>query len=63
MVKNLIKDLHHKGHLVVVDNFFISIPLFTSLLDVDIFIIGTVSVDRKSLPPCLTNKVENAKHE
>lgn len=63
VVKNLVKDLHHKGHLVVVDNFFTSVLLFTSLLDVGIFATGSARADRKGLPPCLINKMDNAKHE
>ena len=62
VVKDLVKDLHHRGHFVVVDNIFTSIPLFTSLLEVGVFARGTARADRKGLPPSLTNKVENAKH-
>lgn len=50
VIKELLVDLSGRGHIVTTDNFFISVPLFTKLLESGIMVIGTCRSDKKYLP-------------
>ncbi|XP_051167290.1 piggyBac transposable element-derived protein 4-like [Leptopilina boulardi] len=56
VVTNLTKDLRGSKSLVAFDNFFTSVDLVTSLLQNQIFSVGTVRVNRKGLPEIMKNK-------
>lgn len=49
-VMNLMEDYLDKHHVVVMDNFFSSVPLFTDLLERSTYACGTVRLNRKYLP-------------
>jgi hypothetical protein len=44
------QDLVGKGHIVTIDNFFTSVPLFLDLLDKGIMATGTLRGNRKYVP-------------
>jgi hypothetical protein len=50
VVKDLLRDLGGKGHIVTTDNFFTSVPLFLDLLDNGIMATGTLRGNRKYVP-------------
>jgi hypothetical protein len=50
VVMKLLKGLHEKGHCVVMDNYFCSIPLFKDLVSKRIYSTGTVRSNRIGLP-------------
>jgi hypothetical protein len=52
---NLLLGLEGKGHCVVMDNFFCSIPLFRDLAAKEIYAIGTVRSNCIGLPSHLKN--------
>jgi len=49
-VMNLMTDYLDKHHVVVMDNYFTSVPLFTDLLERQTYACGTLRVNRKYLP-------------
>jgi hypothetical protein len=55
VVVNLVRDLDGRGHVVVCDNFFSSIGLFTELATRQIYATGTVRSNRIGLPTELKN--------
>jgi hypothetical protein len=55
MVMTLLRGLEEKGHCVVMDNFFCSIPLFEDLMKKGIYATGTVRSNRIGLPSYLKN--------
>jgi hypothetical protein len=55
VVMKLLRGLEEKGHCVVLDNFFGSIPLFEDLLKKGIYATGTVRSNRIGLPSHLKN--------
>jgi hypothetical protein len=55
VVMNLLCGLEDKGHCVVMDNYFCSIPLFEDLARKGIYAIGTVCSNRIGLPQNLKN--------
>jgi hypothetical protein len=50
VVTNLLHDLEGRDHIVTVDNFFTSVPLFTYLLDKGIMATCTLRANRKYVP-------------
>jgi hypothetical protein len=48
--------LHHRGHMVFMDNFFTSIKLLVDMLELGTFGTGTVRSHRIGLPQALANK-------
>jgi hypothetical protein len=55
VVMKLLQGLEEKGHSVVMDNFFCSIPLFQDLASKGIYATGTVRANRIGLPSHLKN--------
>jgi hypothetical protein len=55
VVMKLLKGLEEKGHCVVMDNYFCSIPLFKALAKKGIYATGTVRSSRIGLPLHLKN--------
>jgi hypothetical protein len=55
VVMKLLQDLEGKGHCVVMDNYFCSIPLFKDLVAKEIYETGTVRSNRIRLPSHLKN--------
>jgi hypothetical protein len=55
VVMKLLGGLEKKGHCVVIDNFFCSVPLFRDLLLKGIYAIGTVRCNRIGLSSNLKN--------
>jgi hypothetical protein len=55
VVMKLLSGLEERGHCVVMDNFFCSIPLFEDLVKKGIYAIGTVRSNRIGLPSHLKN--------
>jgi hypothetical protein len=55
VVMNLLRGLEKRGHYVVMDNFFYSIPLFEDLLQKGIYATGTVRSNCIGLPLHLKN--------
>jgi hypothetical protein len=55
VVMKLLEGLEEKGHCVVMDNYFCSIPLFKDLSAKGIYGIGTVRCNRVGLPSHLKN--------
>ena len=55
VVLNLVEDLHGKGHVITMDNYFTSIPLYMELLFRGIYASGTVRLNRIGLPTALIN--------
>ena len=52
----LLKPHHGKNHRLFVDNYYTSIPLCDKMLDKDIYVTGTVCVNRKGLPAQVKTK-------
>ena len=52
----LLKPHHGKNHRLFVDNYYTSIPLCDKMLDKDIYVTGTVRVNRKGLPAQVKTK-------
>jgi len=50
-----------QGHVIAMDNFFSSIPLFKDLLEKGIYATGTVRANRIGLPSVLKNTKEFVK--
>jgi hypothetical protein len=50
VVKHLMEDLGGRGHIVIIDNFFTSVPLFLDLLDNGNMATGTLRGNRKYVP-------------
>jgi hypothetical protein len=61
-VQQLIQPYKHKQHVLIVDNFYTSIPLFRYLHDVGIEAIGTVRNNRKLYPKQIISQLKN-KHD
>ena len=55
IVMNLLQGLEDKGHCVVIDNFFTSIPLFRELASKGIYATGRVRANRIGRPLHLKN--------
>jgi hypothetical protein len=55
IVMKLLRGLEEKGHCVVMDNYFCSIPLFEELVRKGIYATGTVRLNRIKLPQYLKN--------
>ena len=55
VVMKLLRGLEGKGHCVVMDNYFCSIPLFEDLVRRGIYAMGTVRSNRIGLPSNLKN--------
>jgi hypothetical protein len=55
VVMKLLRGLEGKGHCVVMDNFFCSIPLFQDLVKKGIYATSTVRSNRIGLPSHLRN--------
>jgi hypothetical protein len=55
VVMNFLRGLEDKGHCVVMDNYFCSIPLFEELVRKGIYATGTVCSNRIGLPEHLKN--------
>jgi hypothetical protein len=55
VVMKLLRGLEDKGHCVVMDNYFCSIPLFEELVRKGIYATGTVRTNRIRLPQHLKN--------
>jgi hypothetical protein len=55
VVMNLLRGLEDKGHCVVMDNFFTSIPLFRDLASKGIYATGTIRSNRIGIPSHLKN--------
>jgi len=60
VVHQLTTSLGHKGHLVVCDNFFMSLQLFHGLLDRGIYAIGTMKGSQVGFPMVLSGMPEGA---
>jgi hypothetical protein len=56
VVMQLLKDLVGKGHIVTIDNFFTSVPLFLDLLENGIMATGTLRENRKYVPCAMFSK-------
>jgi hypothetical protein len=50
IVKDLMADLGGRGHIVITDNFFTSVPLYLDLLENGIMATGTLRANRKYVP-------------
>ena len=61
VMHGLLVGLENRGHIVVLDNFFSSIPLFVDLLGKDTYATGTVKANRIGLPTALAKKSLYAK--
>jgi hypothetical protein len=61
--KNLLKDLGGCGHIVTMDNFFTSVPLFTDLLEQGTMATGTLRGNRKYIPKALIAKSHTKKQD
>jgi len=55
VVLGLLAKNEGKGHVIVMDNFFTSIPLFRDLLERKIYATGTMRANRVGLPQSLKN--------
>jgi hypothetical protein len=55
VVMNLLRGLEDKGHCVVMDNFFTSVPLFRDLASKGIYTTGTIRSNRIGIPSHLKN--------
>jgi hypothetical protein len=55
VVMKLLQGLEDKGHCVVMNNFFCSIPLFRDLANKGIYATGTIRSNRINLPSHLKN--------
>ena len=61
VVYGLLEGLENRRHIVVMDNFFSSVPLFMELLEKDTYGTGTVRANRIGLPTTLAKKSSYAK--
>ena len=61
VVHGLLEGLENRGHIVVMDNFISSMPLFMELLGKDTYATGTVRANRIGLPTALAKKYLHAK--
>ena len=60
-VNHLVEDLHHKGHVIMMDNFFTSIELLRDSEAKSIYATCTLRNSRICLPKALTNSEVFAK--
>ncbi|KAK7115112.1 hypothetical protein V1264_001046 [Littorina saxatilis] len=56
VVKRLVADFLHKGHVIYMDSFFSSVALYDYLRDNDTMAVGTVIAGRVGVPRCLHPK-------
>ncbi|GFX51976.1 piggyBac transposable element-derived protein 3 [Trichonephila clavipes] len=56
VVDEITKNLSGKNHIITMDNYLSSIPLFEYLKTKNIYAVGTVSNDRSGLPKLIDNK-------
>jgi hypothetical protein len=63
VVKDLLKNLIGRGHIVTTDNFFTSIPLYLDLLQSGIMATGTLRASRKYTPKAMFAKKITKKKE
>jgi hypothetical protein len=63
IVKELLKDLGGRGHIVTTDNFFTSVPLFLDLLENGTMATGTLRSTRKYVPRGMFAKTITKKQE
>ena len=56
VVHRLLDELENRGHIVITDNFFSSVPLFMDLLGKDTYATGTVRANRIGLSTALAKK-------
>ena len=62
-MKDFLKDLYGRGHIVTTDNFFTSVPLFLDLLENGIMATGTLRATRKYVPRAIfAKKITKNKH-
>lgn len=54
--KQLVGSIQGRGHVVVMDNFFTSIELFEELAKYGTYAIGTIRLNRTSLPSRVKDK-------
>jgi hypothetical protein len=52
-VLSVVTGLEHRGHMVIVDNFFTNVALGMSLLERGFWMTGTVKKGSKGFPPSL----------
>jgi hypothetical protein len=57
----LLEGLENRGHIVIMDNFFSSVPLFMELLGKCTYAMGTVKANHVGLPTAGTKKSLYAK--
>jgi hypothetical protein len=53
VIHGLLQGLENRGHIVVMNNFFSSVPLFMDILGKDTYATGTVRTNRIGLPTAL----------
>jgi hypothetical protein len=63
VVKDLLKGLEGRGHIVTTDNFFTSVPLFLDLLEKGIMGTGTLRANRKYVPRAIYAKTITKKQK
>lgn len=56
VVTDLVAQLHDKGTVLYIDNFFTSIPLLQELKELLISVVGTIRNNRKGYPKALQDK-------
>jgi hypothetical protein len=56
VVHGILLGLENRGHIVIMDIFFSSVPLFVDLLGKDTYATGTVRANRIGLPTTLAKK-------
>ena len=56
IVKDSMKDLGGRAHIVTMDNFFTSVPLYLDLLENGIMAMGTLRANRKYVPHAMYDK-------
>jgi hypothetical protein len=54
--KRLIENYQQKNHIVVMDNYYTSVPLFLDLLETSTYTCGTIRLRRKYLPESIREK-------
>jgi hypothetical protein len=63
VVKELLKDLYGRGHIVTTNNFFTFVPLFLDLLENGIMATRTLRTNRKYIPRAIfAKKIMKTKH-
>ena len=50
VVKNIVRPYRGQGSIIVMDNFYTSVPLLTSLYSEGFMAVGTLRENRKELP-------------